>query len=32
MIEQILVELSLNLPLSQDDLLGVPCDKFDLHE
>jgi hypothetical protein len=32
MIEQILVEPSLNLPLSQDDLLGVPCDKFYLHD
>ena len=30
MIEQILVEPSLDLPLSQDDLLDVPCDKDEL--
>ena len=32
MIEQILVEPSLDLPLSQDDLLDVPCDEDDLHD
>ena len=32
MIEQILVEHSLDLPLSQDDLLDVSCDKDDLHD
>jgi hypothetical protein len=32
MIEQILVEPSLDLPLSQDDLLDVPCDKDDLND
>ena len=32
MIEQILVEPSLALPLSQDDLLDVPCDEDDLHD
>ena len=32
MIEQILVESSLDLPLSQDDLLDVPCDEDDLHD
>ena len=32
MIEQILVEPSLDLPLSQDALLDVPCDKDDLHD
>jgi hypothetical protein len=30
--EQILVEPSLDLPLSQDDLLDVPCDKYELHD
>ena len=30
MIEQILVEPSLDLPLSQDDLLDLPCDKDEL--
>jgi hypothetical protein len=29
MIEQILVEPSIHLPLSQDDLFDVPCDKDD---
>ena len=29
-IEQLLVEPSLDLPLSQDDLLNFPCDKDDL--
>ena len=32
MIEQLLVEPSLDLPLSQDDLLDIPCDKDDLHD
>ena len=32
MIEQILVEPSLDLPLSQDDLLDVSCDEDDLHD
>jgi hypothetical protein len=32
MIEQILVEPSFYLPLSQDDLLDVPCDKDDLND
>ena len=32
MIEQILVEPFLDLPLSQDALLDVPCDKDDLHD
>ena len=32
MIEQLLVEPSLHLPLSQDDLLDIPCDKNDLHD
>ena len=32
MIEKILVEPSLDLPLSQDDLLDIPCDKDDLHD
>jgi hypothetical protein len=32
MIEQILVEPSIHLPLSQDDLFDVPCDKDDLHD
>ena len=32
MIEQILVEHSLDLPLSQDDLLDVSCDEDDLHD
>ena len=32
MIEQILVESSLDLPLSQDDLLDVPCDEDHLHD
>ena len=31
-IEQILVEPSLDLPLSQDDLLDVFCDEDDLHD
>jgi len=29
-IEQLLVKPSLDLPLSQDDLLDFPCDKDDL--
>ena len=32
MIEQIIVEPSLDLPLSQDDLLDVPCDKDYLYD
>ena len=32
MIEQLLVEPSLDLLLSQDDLLDIPCDKYDLHD
>ena len=32
MIEQILVEHSFDLPLSQDDLLDVSCDEDDLHD
>ena len=32
MIEQILVEPSLDLPLSQHNLLDIPCDKDDLHD
>ena len=32
MIEQILVEPSLDLPFSQDDLLDVPCDEDDLQD
>ena len=32
MIEQILVEHSLDLPLSQDDLVDVSCDEDDLHD
>jgi len=32
MIEQILVEPSLDLPLSHDDLLVIPSDKADLHD
>ena len=32
MIEQILVEPSLDLPLSQIDLLDIPCEKDDLHD
>ena len=32
MIEQILVKPSLDLPLSQDDLLDVPCDEDGLHD
>ena len=32
MIEQILVEPSLDLPLSQDDLLDAFCDEDDLHD
>ena len=32
MIEKILVEPSLDLPLSRDDLLDVPCDEDDLHD
>ena len=32
MIEQNLVEPSLELPLSQDDLLDVPCDEDHLHD
>ena len=32
MIEQLLVEPSLDLPLSQDDLLDIPFDKDDLHD
>jgi hypothetical protein len=30
MTEQLLVEPTLDLPLSQDDLLHIPCDKDDL--
>ena len=32
MVEQILLEPSVDLPLSQDDLLDVPCDEDDLHD
>ena len=32
MIEQLLVEPSLDLPLSQHNLLDIPCDKDDLHD
>ena len=32
MIEQLLVEPSLDLPLSQDDFLDIPCEKDDLHD
>ena len=32
MIEQLLVEPSLDLPLSQDNLLDTPCDKDDLYD
>jgi hypothetical protein len=32
MMEQILVEPTFDLPLSQDDLLDIPCDKDDMHD
>ena len=31
MTEQLLVEPTLDLPLSQDGLLHIPCDKDDLY-